>query len=463
MKGTIIGAGLSIGLLLIALWAAPPTGLSSEGFRTLCLTLVAVVLWCAEVVPVTVTAILLVVAIPALGIETAKQAFATSGSSAFFFLIAAFGICAGLLQTRIPQRLMSFVFRRAGNDSRRIMAGYILVSALVSVMVTDAAATVISAGLAAGMLRAIGNPAPGTSRMAKGLMIAIPFAALTGGISTPASNAINIIAIEMLRTYTGREISFFAWAFVGVPVALLSTLFLAWWLPRFFAPEAMSEEQWRDLTATVADVGPWTSTDKKFLGILAFLVVAWISGTFIPAINDMALVAIVGMSLMFLPGIDILSGKDLIASLNAQPLILVSSIMILASAVKTTGAGDWLVQSLFVGTAGWPALAVFLMISLVALLIHTFVPTGSACVALAAPLLFGVATAAGVSAGITCLLIAIWCGITFLLPVETTYMLTYTYGHYRFIDVLKAGIVPTIVLLALSLSVVPLLGGWIGL
>ena len=128
MKGTIIGFGLSIGLLLVALCAAPPTGLSMEGFRTLCLTLVAVVLWCAEVVPVTVTAVLLVVAIPALGIETAKQAFAASGSSAFFFLIAAFGICAGLLQTKIPQRLMSFVFRQTGNDSKRIIAGYILVS-----------------------------------------------------------------------------------------------------------------------------------------------------------------------------------------------------------------------------------------------------------------------------------------------------------------------------------------------
>ena len=41
--------------------------------------------------------------------------------------------------------------------------------------------------------------------------------------------------------------------------------------------------------------------------------------------------AIVGLSPMFLHGVKILTGKDLIANLNAQPLILVSSIMILAS------------------------------------------------------------------------------------------------------------------------------------
>jgi sodium-dependent dicarboxylate transporter 2/3/5 len=463
VKKAIIGFGPAMALILVALFAAPPTGLSVEGFRILCLVVAAVILWCMEVIPVIVTSVLLAVAIPALGIATAKEAFASSGSAAFFFLIAAFGICAGLLQTKIPERLMSYMFTTTGNNSKRLMSGYVVVTALTSVLVTDAAATVIGAGLAAGMLKAIGDPKPGTSRLAKGLMIGIPFGALTGGICTPASNSINIIAVEMLKTYTGKEISFLAWSCVGLPVAFLSTLFIAWWIPKLFKPEAISEKQWRDLVGTVADIGPWTAKDKKFIGILVFLIVAWVSGSFIPAINDMALVAIVGMGLMFLPGINILTGKDLMDNLNPQPLIIISSIMMMAGAVKTTGAGGWLVQTLFAGAAGWSHFTVLLMISLVALLIHTFMPTGSACVALTAPLLLSVAMAAGVSVGITCLLISIWCGITFLLPVETTYMLTYGYGHYKFVDVFKAGIMPTIVMLALSLSIVPLIGSLVGL
>jgi solute carrier family 13 (sodium-dependent dicarboxylate transporter), member 2/3/5 len=174
MKKTIIGFGLAMAFIFVAVFAAPPAGLSVEGFRILCLIVAAVVLWCTEVIPVTVTALLLVVAIPALGIETAKEAVAASGSSAFFFLVAAFGICAGLLQTKIPQRLMDFMFKKTGNNSKRIISGYIFVTALISVLVTDAAATVIGAGLAAGMRKAIGDPKPGTSRLAKGLMISIP-------------------------------------------------------------------------------------------------------------------------------------------------------------------------------------------------------------------------------------------------------------------------------------------------
>jgi hypothetical protein len=77
VKKAIIGFGPAMALILVALFAAPPTGLSVEGFRILCLVVAAVILWCMEVIPVIVTSVLLAVAIPALGIETAKEAFAS--------------------------------------------------------------------------------------------------------------------------------------------------------------------------------------------------------------------------------------------------------------------------------------------------------------------------------------------------------------------------------------------------
>ena len=235
MKGTIVGFGLSMGLLLVALCVAPPAGLSTGRL------------------PDTVSHPRRRGALVRRGRSGDRDGGPAGGRDPRAGNRERPTGVRHLRKQRLllPDRRLWYLCGTATDQdtpaahalscsdgratiSRRIMAGYILVTGLVSVMVTDAAATVICAGLAAGMLRAIGNPEPGTSRMAKGLMIAIPFAALTGGISTPASNAINIIAIEMLRTYTGKEICFLEWACVGVPVALLSTLFLAWWMPRFF-------------------------------------------------------------------------------------------------------------------------------------------------------------------------------------------------------------------------------------
>jgi hypothetical protein len=72
MKKTIIGFGPAIAFILVALFATPPTGLSMEGFRILCLVVAAVILWCMEVIPVIITSVLLAGGIDARGIRNPK-------------------------------------------------------------------------------------------------------------------------------------------------------------------------------------------------------------------------------------------------------------------------------------------------------------------------------------------------------------------------------------------------------
>ncbi|MEM5817257.1 MAG: transporter, partial [Desulfitobacterium hafniense] len=53
--------------------------------------------------------------------------------------------------------------------------------------------------------------------------------------------------------------------------------------------------------------------------------------------------------------------------------------------------------------------------------------------------------------------------ITFLLPLDCVPLITYGKGYYKMVDMVKAGIIPTIAVILVSAFILPPLGALIGL
>ncbi len=92
-------------------------------------------------------------------------------------------------------------------------------------LVNNAASVLCFLGLAVAIVKAIGDPAPGTSNFAKGLMLALPMGAACGGVATPASNGLNVVLNDLLGTATGLNIPFLQWCQLGIPLSILFTYF----------------------------------------------------------------------------------------------------------------------------------------------------------------------------------------------------------------------------------------------
>ncbi len=107
------------------------------------------------------------------------------------------------------------------------------------------------------------------------------------------------------------------------------------------------------------------------LGYLRHYDYSLIASNWIKAI-DVTLVAILAVGVFFLPGINILTGKDYMSNVKPLGMIMILCIMPLAKAVKTTGAADWIVNVVFSSADTWSSIMLLFMITLMAMIVHLF-------------------------------------------------------------------------------------------
>ena len=148
------------------------------------------------------------------------------------------------------------------------------------------------------------NCKPRESNLGKCLMIAIPGCAGVGGLITPAGTPGNLLIMDLLET-AGVQMSFLQWCLVFAPLALVCILIGAFWLTRLFPPEAITQEAMDALRQKLTDSGSLKPHEKKTIAIIVMMLVCWFLGTWVPVLN-VTVVAVVGMALLFFPGIAVL-------------------------------------------------------------------------------------------------------------------------------------------------------------
>lgn len=450
-------------IILAGIFIEPPEGLDVPAFRCLCIVVSAFILWLTEALPVAITCILLIPAFALLGVLAPTDIYASAASSGLFFLLAGFGLGAAILKTNFAYILLRFAMKIANGDSKKIISGFVIMTGIVSMLVNNAASVLCFLGLAVAIVKAIGDPAPGTSNFAKGLMLALPMGAACGGVATPASNGLNVVLNDLLGTATGLNIPFLQWCQLGIPLSILLLIFVAWWLPKGIRPESLSEEQLVSVNEMFDSIpNKLEAKDWKCLAIFAIMIILWIASNWIKAI-DVTLVAILAVGVFFLPGINILTGKDYMSNVKPLGMIMILCIMPLAKAVKTTGAADWIVNVVFSSADTWSSIMLLFMITLMAMIVHLLVPSGTSNGTLCGTLMIPVAFAAGLPCTAVVLILAAMCGNNYITPVEGLYSFTYAYGHFGFKDCAKVGIIITAVMFLLCWLMIPALASLLGM
>jgi hypothetical protein len=87
--GSILAPALLLGL-------KPPEGLTTAGYRALILFAGSTFLWISGIIPLAVTSLLAMAAIPLMGIMERKQTYALFGNEALFFILGAFILAAAM-------------------------------------------------------------------------------------------------------------------------------------------------------------------------------------------------------------------------------------------------------------------------------------------------------------------------------------------------------------------------------
>ena len=249
-------------------------------------------------------------------------------------------------------------------------------------------------------------------------MIGIPFAAVNGGMATPAGSSFNVLAMGVFESIAGKPLTFLQWMAVGLPTAIVATLVCWICLVKIFKPEAINEECSASIREEAENAGKISAYEKKVLFMLVAMPVLWILGTWFPAL-DVTVVSIIGFVVMFMPGINILTWKQFEESVPWNIILMFGAILSLGTIVAKTGGAAYL-SKLFLasGVMNLNIILVFFIVGVFAYLLQTFFPVAPAIISLFVPAVAAVCVPMGISAAVPTLIITIVAAGTYLLPIN---------------------------------------------
>ena len=118
--------------------------LTAEGKTCLAILLFAVTLWVGEAMPFAVTSLLVVILIAAFGItDFASAVNAGFGNPLIVFFIGVLFLSTGFTFSGLGTRMVLHVLRWAGTRADRVLLGFLIVGALLSMWITDMAVAAV--------------------------------------------------------------------------------------------------------------------------------------------------------------------------------------------------------------------------------------------------------------------------------------------------------------------------------
>jgi solute carrier family 13 (sodium-dependent dicarboxylate transporter), member 2/3/5 len=248
--------------------------------------------WLTEAIDISATALLPIAAFPVFGILSVGQATAPYGSELIFLFMGGFIIALSMQRWGLDRRVALFALRIVGSRPANIIGGFMLVTAAISMWVSNTATTAMMLPIALSVidlvlkqhtdttLRESGLPDEGTPgrNFALSLMLGIAYAASIGGIATIIGSPPNGILVQFVALEYGREISFAEWLLIGGPVTVVF-LPIAWalitWvlypirIDRIEGGQALFESEFRRL-------GPMNRGERITLIVFALTALLWI-------------------------------------------------------------------------------------------------------------------------------------------------------------------------------------------
>jgi sodium-dependent dicarboxylate transporter 2/3/5 len=435
--------GIALFVLLVLLPA--PAGLSLAGWRVAAITALMATWWMTEALPITATAFLPFILAPFMGVMSPDAIAAEYYSPVLFLLLGGSFIALAIERTGLHRRVALAIVRRGGTSTRALLFAVMAATALLSMLVSNTATTLIMLPIALSVVHAarertgMARPDP----FAIALTLGVAYAASIGGLGTLVGSPTNVIAAGLIERTTGYVLDFPTWAAFGIPTVLIA-IPICWWLlvrlsdldHRSLDPDA--------ITAAIGDPGTWTLAEKRLVPLVALAVLVWatlpITSRFVPGLEDGTVGIIAGTLLLIVPGGDgrpILTWKEARAA-PWDVIMMFGGGLALAALITSTGLSNWIGEQLSPLTV-LPVWVVATALVAVVILVTEFasnVATASGFI----PVVAGIVVANNVEPALLAVPAALAASWGFMLPSGTgPNALAFGTGELRVADMVRAG------------------------
>ncbi len=432
-KVIILAVALSIFLYILTM--KTPDGLSVAGKKSLAISVLVIIFWAFEIIPISITGLLAIVLFPALGIFKKKVAFSFFGNSAVFFILGAFILSSSLVRTGLARRIGLYILHRFGRSQHSLLIVMLLLPATMSLFITEHAVAAIMLPVVLEITSAIGLIA-GDSGYAKRLFLATGWGCVIGGIGTLLGGARGPLASGIMEGITGTGIGFLQWSKVGIPIALFMLISALFILYVFYPAENIDiEKAARQIKKELKSMGRFTFEEIKTGILMLITLFCWI---FLGDRIGLAIIALSSVVIAFILGI--LDWREVEEDVNWGIFLMYGGAITLGHGLTATNAASWLVNQTMISNLHDPFH--FTIITVTLTLFLTEIMSNSAVVTILTPIAISIGSQVGLSALDATLIVAVPSGLAFSMPISTPAIaLIHSTGFVRIRDTLKGGIV----------------------
>ena len=253
MRSTTIKAAI-VAFITLLVWNLPTDSFGIEGLtvvqqRIIAIFAFATIAWVLEVVPAWATSVavigLLLIFTSDSGLVfmcnpdtvgtllSYKSVMATFADPVIMLFIGGFILAIAAGKTGIDAQLAKALLRPFGNKSEHVLLGFLLITGLFSMFVSNTATAAMMLTFLAPVFKQL--PPEGKGRMA--MALSIPIAANLGGMGTPIGTPPNTIALKYLNDPEGLNlgIGFGQWMLYMFPLVIV-LLFISWFILKKMFP-----------------------------------------------------------------------------------------------------------------------------------------------------------------------------------------------------------------------------------
>lgn len=441
--------GLLLALLLPDTYQPPNDERCATGFaiRVTLGTLVWMAIWwLTQCLPLWLTALIPLLVFPVAGVAPPLKILSAYIDPTIRLFLAGFLLSAAIARWKLGERFSLLVLRAMGTRPRNLVAGMMLVTAVISAFVSNAATAALMLPIAISLVSLVraqlGADRPETGNFGTCCMLGVAYASSFGGLATLLGSPPNLLLAGFLKSLPESsqrvELTFVRWLGVGLPFTVIM-LPICWWLlacrlfpvPAEPVPAAevavrnrlrqlgaLSRGEWATLTAFLLAVSlwifaPWLKAVTVPLGDRTFALFAWCSDWVIGALA-------VGLLIVWPVSRRRLEFALEWPDFRLVPwsvLILFGGGLALSAAMTETRADRFLAAGLGL-MQDWPRPAATLLF-IIGIIFFTEIASNTATVATALPIFGAVAETWNVPAAFLAVPITLAASCAFMLPVGT--------------------------------------------
>jgi sodium-dependent dicarboxylate transporter 2/3/5 len=329
LNKNIIGLGSGLILFFTILLLPLPQNVSPEAMGVLAVAVLMATWWITEAIPIPATALLPIFLFPTLGVMEGSKVTQPYANHLIYLFLGGFLIAVTIEKWNLHRRIALHTIRLVGTTANRIILGFMISSAGLSMWISNTAATMMMMTIGLAVLKHVVaeintrpelqiNTQPEHFNFGIALMLGIAYAASIGGIATLIGTPPNAILAGVIETQFGQRITFLNWMMLALPLSIVMLILVWYYLTHLAYPSEIEQLPGgqKTIAKEINELGLMSSQEKSVLAVFTLVVLLWISHSFIKLeqfkyITD-STIAMGGAFLLFVIPANIKNGEFLL-------------------------------------------------------------------------------------------------------------------------------------------------------